>query len=528
LVAEGGDPPVPSNGILDTIQSMRRILMRPGDVLVYQGRGLDIDIPKTNKDVKNGPKPRSFTFDPLGGGNAAWVTWVVEFTLPAGSCPTPRDNGIASFTYQTQFSTTHEGLVTRVINGKLVIAQSRLAFDNRKVTDIADAYTARVLNSIPVPDGFRRDSTQREVSTDGSTVTFHITDRQLPVPLPEFVIEANVTYSQSSSGVALNKWTSTLSGTYTLKPGVPKSKALFVFAEEAKRRIKGQTKNGVKQLIPQSLSMSEDVYGLSAGHISLSWTWFVHSDEKKKLPDYAKILPQSALWLPIPKTGFKKWAATLQDVWDPRGLSGMTALASSQVVVDFCNQETPTIKDSLKPLVELQGVEIKFPKLEGAPYLHVRSSLHIDALMNLIRQKVLPAALGWVPAPVRLVGNFLVEQVGAALPGVQDLFGGPGGARGDDQPDGIQRRASPSFAAVLEGVALRAGAKVVPPRLLSIGGVAAILFREPTFAQKIVGNRGGIPIWAAKWYFPYLLPSSPRGEAGAPENQSLLSDGGAA
>jgi hypothetical protein len=526
--------PLSATGTSTTLQTMKRVLMAPGNALYYSGRGLGdtIDIPNTQKDVIWGPKPKSFKARPLGDQYACEVEWVVEFALPLGPCEAPRYDGLMSFTWGVTYSTDHRGRVVRTINGQMQIAMSRLSVDSRSLPDHVDEHTAKILNQFKVPDGpFRRDTAQRTISPDCRTCHFTIVDREIPAALPADCTDATQHFSTQSHGFNMFFNTSTLTASYTLRPGVPKVQAVKLFFDEVKRRLDAQrlaAGKGASRFvqIPTNFRMEEDTYGESAGNFTLSWTWTVvdgGDGQKSPAARAAQILPQSAMWTPRNAPTFTSWQASLKDVFDIQGVGKLHSRANDQVIVDLCSPTTTALKAGYQATVKAGGVSFSFPPLKEPLYVHAISHARIGTQQHVVRQRPLPSsAVTYINGQAfrpqgDLTGGF---ATGFKLPNINELLGGAW-PTARLVPDVFQLRAQPQLTATLLGAAIRIGAPVVPPVITAIGGLGVAMLGDPFFQQAQIADLWGIPVFAGQWLFNFALPNLPGIAPAVPPNPAM-------
>jgi hypothetical protein len=111
----------------------------------------------------------------------------------------------------------------------------------------------------------------------------------------------------------------------------------------------------------------------------------------------------------------------------------------------------------------------------------------------------------------------LVDVAGATNKGNGDLVNDTVAAA-----DEIQQRATPSYRAVITGMAVRAGYHVPIPKIDKIGGVKTDESDQRT-DEEIVANWSGIPIYCRRWVLTYDLAEPPaQGAIGAPGNPELM------
>jgi hypothetical protein len=219
----------------------------------------------------------------------------------------------------------------------------------------------------------------------------------------------------------------------------------------------------------------------------------------------------------------------------------MKHAASEDVIVDLCVEGDISILRSRTPDISTLRLKYRYPR-DGTPiepeksWLKYRIKLMIDRTDSSIRLKTLPekpyspGGMGSVPSKLSTTGSGgtgarteglkprkLVDVPGASNKGNGDLINDTVAAA-----DEIQQRATPSYRAVITGMAVRAGYHVPIPKIDKIGGVKTDESDQRT-DEEIVANWSGIPIYCRRWVLTYDLAEPPaQGAIGAPGNPELM------
>ncbi len=221
-------------GVGDTIdlqfETMRTNLQQSGGTFRYDGVGFGtggfvVNAPGgAPRDAKWGPKPKLMTFETLGqntlGGAAAKVEWQVLVTIP--ECmgligPTYAGRPVA-FAYTLAVNQDQSGYSKRTYEGQLVIPLTKVTVTSSAVPVTADQFF-ELLFVLP-PTGFKRDSSDRKLSEDRTTLKFTIVDVQIGpnFPPPEVVlVEANHDTETTSYNALIRMCT--ISATYEVPIG---------------------------------------------------------------------------------------------------------------------------------------------------------------------------------------------------------------------------------------------------------------------------------------------------------------------
>jgi hypothetical protein len=169
---------------------MRRRLSSPRKVLLIQENGQTLfqsdpaGGPTAAEDAF-GPIPGDLHIENISGGLAARYTW--EITCFRKECASQASADFLSLTYQYSFVVDQQGYCTRTVSGKLLVKASATP---------ADKYRLHVVPTIP--KNYKRVSQNFAQSQDGRTLTFAISDAEVPYPLPEKITEGDASWTITS------------------------------------------------------------------------------------------------------------------------------------------------------------------------------------------------------------------------------------------------------------------------------------------------------------------------------------------
>lgn len=232
--------------INDTTTTLRNLLTQQGGALIYQGRGIDLVVNggSTNPalartDVAWGPVPELLEFQPLGGGRAAKVKWVVKTRLYQG--PAAPGNllfgmGILQFNYETTVSYGDDGYSSLSMRGTVEVPMTRTPSQatrtlTRTVDDARALIDTQLLNGIDL-SRFRVVRRNYSVSRDKRTLEFDVSVEEKPyMDLPPDCTVARGTYSvrPARAGMGMVLWLCTLRATYTVRADKPRRTAWLRF-----------------------------------------------------------------------------------------------------------------------------------------------------------------------------------------------------------------------------------------------------------------------------------------------------------
>ena len=402
-------------------------LTHPGMAFSYSGRGslpLSVNINKA-EDVLWGPIPELVEMQPLGGGNACWLTWRVSMHVPL--CSGARYTGPMEFNFRLGYAVAPNGNTRRVYSGHLVVANNRSG-DGRDVRETADVYRDDI-NPALLP-GFRRTPGEFDLSLDKSRLDFSIVDEQMGANIPPpnaFDVQADHTLASDPRSHMIT-WNGTLNATYELaKNGQASvSDARLHFFTMLKDRLEetrvvtgavvvpapgdpiqqSKPKETPKAaIIPIQFIMSEpEIFTTGGQRCRFTMTYQVVNANLKQM------LSGSGLWRPSPNSDWKKWVASLGNVLGPRGTARLTFDPKEDRIHDLCQPqfEEVELSEARKETIQYlsQGpipTDVFLQPDADNSWLHYTNALRIEVDDGTIPVPTLPkqaiaaavGTLGW-------------------------------------------------------------------------------------------------------------------------------------
>lgn len=556
------------------VQEIRRRLTHDGKPFFYTDKGLGnlvVNVQGKN-DVRWGPKVKELSWKPLGGGNAAALTWQIEVAIP--DCDQAQFAFRAmEFVYTATFDVDQAGYTTRRIAGRLRIPQARVGGDGRQLLDSPDRYRERIVPA-EIP-GFRRTYGPWVIDESKTTLTFTIVDTEMGLNYPpEWVADVRARHHVSSSTAGLTTWQGTISADYELAKTAPDSwtPARHFFGTLVADRVKACAKKvGAKStaIIPLAVSMDEgEIYGKRVSSFSYTFRFI------RPLKD---ILAGSGLYRPVPESNWQKWSASLaSSALHPRGVAKLTLEPGDDRITDLC--DPGVARDQIRelragnfpierlgeqvdrnsgtianPAIASRIAELVSPKVEKeSSYLFWECELFLEVDSGVAPVRLLPTqrltaeddvfgaakdALGEAFDIVKAPAKLLIAPALAVKSIEAGVFSSP-----PARPRGVgvlenvmvggsgsQRRVKAAAYVYLTGRASRAGFAVSPPRLIDVNGVPAVpanrLDRGEGFGQGARFAAGNTPIYTARWNLRYALDSVPDGDLPVVGNPVLMPPG---
>lgn len=548
----------------DFITTLRTKLTKPGGELIYENQGLGRISVNTSlagrpaRDVVWGPKPQLLTLKPLGQ-LACEVVWTVEVAIP--ECDpgvTKYQFALMEFNFQLSFDIDQSGYTRRTYSGFLRIPQSRATVNTRTLTDHADKYRERIYP--PLLPGFRRIPGRFTLSADKCRLDFEVVDQEIgPNYPPDGVVEVSADHVLATSEAASIRWTGTISATYEMARGTPRSVAFERFMELVADRV-GQGKltlttlNGKPQQatpIPRAMSIREpEIHGRKGA--SFTYTYIMACS-------LVDILAASGLWRPVPNTDGTRWAQSMAlSAANVRGNARLAFDLSGESIIDLCTGNGPrTLKGGLPPQ-QTRTLRANFPRPDFVSSWIIyacRLRLEPEDGIHVLKTLPLPGFQLKTGGPVWQGGGYSLSTNPSASSkgrasitstiGEGDPFAGGGkidsnitptadnsgfgpvqvaslqsNTGGGNEPGEvvIQERTGPTWYAFLEGYAVRAGWPAVVPFLESVGGVTAVRAcrKGEGVAMWQMDDWFGVPIYAAEWNIRYALDGRPDGAVPIP------------
>lgn len=504
-----------AGGITATMLDIRQKLSKPGQQLIYTGNGfgdLSINIGGA-RDAAWGPKPRVISFRPLGSSQAWELEWECEVCVP--ECPSAvYQNAPMAFNYEVDYRIDADGYTTRVISGYLEIPMTRVA-GGSLLPDCVDAYYERIVPAIPA--GFRRVDRSRKISSDKRRLEFSIVDEQIPGGgFPPGITDFDGSHSVASGQKGgYGQYVSSLSASYTVAPGTPRSVASDHFFAMLLDRS-GPAKATGSRIVATFRTM-EGLGKSRRVQFECSWTYCA---------DIVSCMELGGLFRPVPNTNWQQWITSLgvATAQSPRGFAGMQLLASDDAIVDLClntsvlrsrggGQVESRLTSRPTQINDNNGIDPNYS------WMNYSCWLEFDGSPGTSRLKSLPSG----KPPIQGLGNQDVGPKVAVLQQRPFLNAPPqnalqanlqGNGRLANQmatpvSDTIQQRCTPTYKVALCGYAVRAQYKIPLPMLASIAGVPPVPSHQWAEVDKVIANWSGVPMYSRQWRLEYDLDKLP-------------------
>lgn len=549
-------------------RAVAQVLTKPAQPLVYSGKGYGFVVNVGGvRDVLWGPLPKNVKLKPLGGGNAAILTWSVSCAIPDGAGARFQFAPM-EFNFTVDYDHDESGLATRTMTGFLRIPMTRATPLDRRLPDNIDSYREDICP--PVIEGFRRKVPGRFTLSEGKDrLDFLFVDEQFPganVP-PVGCVEAAGSHRMSCPPGKLTLWNHVVSCSYELARNgaatVANARNAFfaLVADRVKASLDELDRNqpqlssgGTKRAtaVPLAFSMSEDIYGKPKVDFSLSY--------KIAGPDLPAMIQASGMFRPVPGSNWKLWWASVSNVLGPRGQAGLVFSITDDKIVDLL-QPAPLATDlsnrrrgTPAAAGRIPGGIFPEPTPENS-WLDWRMRVYQETDSGVVEVRTLPteprtergdmygggagtAAASAVGAGVSLALGNIAGLFPAVFPGGKpsDFFFPPPRNPGQRKAGGTnvaqepQRRARQASVIYLVGSALRVKYPIQAPALTKWGDATLVpanrLEMGEGFWTEVVGNAIW-PIHAAAWNLRWVCTYPPSDTPPTPPSP-VLGGGGQA
>ena len=506
----------------NSFADVRRALNVPGRTFTYSGQGLGHFVNQQGvnnqglvvtaaEDMKYGPKPNLERFKNIGQGRAVEIVWSVTVAIVDCTSSQTKDPGELSFSLSWSWDDKGQGMTTRTVAGTMSVHSHRQQ-DGKKLTANPDGAFDEFVKSVKRIDGFHR-SVNKSYSADRTTINFTITDTEIPSDnaySPGIVTcdaSHNVTNSPQMTIIA-SLWVNTISGNYTVAPGVPRSFAWAAFTKLVLQRlgiagggggkVDGNNDNNAiptgspgdgdststpsstssKIIMVTSFSITEEVYGRSVS-FSIS---YLQSTE------LSNILAKSGIWTPL-GTSWKDWTESIDKIIDYDGYANLKYKDTEDVIITFCQPDNP-YQHSDTP--NSQTGSTSYSALRGAGYIYYQNFVRFIRETNTVMHQ--PTGDGDADQQTSFTNG------GARVP-----TSGSGG-------NTVQDRGASALYVEIWGHAARVGDKPIVPSVKSVDGKSAVLDEEDVDLIEGPADANGTPVYAVRWRKRYFVPSQKTGK----------------
>lgn len=460
------------------VEAIRTTLNRPGRELVLTGIGLGdttISADGTHGDLTQGPRPRLLELAPVAGTNSWQLKWQCDFeTLqPPGTA----SGDWLSLNFTSRYQIDSRGFTTRTIQGEVQLALVRPEEDPHTIDTTADA--ARDALTFTIPSGFRRVGSTWVESADKSRLEFEVIDRELDhQPFPPGIVDAEVDYelrSTSEQGP-----TAYFSGWMESAADQAENHAAYRLLLLLEDRIDRLQQASGELLVPRSIHLGRKLFtrkaSLTAEYVQAGCLWGV--------------LAASGMWDAIPDSDYLLWKASMEPLWENRGLAELASRLEDGVIVDAVDHAiTEMTIGSAGGSPTFEPTPHSLPSLIPAitPEL---SWLSFSASLTAIREEAVT-----LHYPAQSVTHLSPDPL--LDPGVGDPFSVA------DSPL-REEHGEPRQQVLFEGTARRLQYQPIVPRLISVGG-QTLLPRRRSERRQQVDRYCGVPLYEVTWQITYDL-----------------------
>lgn len=551
--------------------ALRRLLSKPACELHVVGTGFGSLLVNRQGgnlfDMQWGPKPRVIECTQLGDNKAWRIAWQCETIVPEEcvGVTRPGSGRVFEWCYTIRWDVDDKGLTRRTVTGHVRIPLTRRRPDDVTVPGSADELRDEVKRMTLIP-GFRRIQGPSTLSEDRRTLDYTVTDQQLEnayAPPPGIVL-VNARHDFATASMNWFKHTCSLSATYTASRDVPKSVAWEHFLQLYQARRVATVgdfarRNARHKIIPLTLSGGESLYDQTST-FTVRYAVFAPRDFTDQLAQetgrtvnqfnlqrqgYVATIPfQLGFWTAPPQSDWLPWAQSMTPgVWHPRGHAKLAFDPRDDTLATICQPVGTPLGGRIN---NRGGDDKKSNNNGGDPNGRRRPGRSpLPRGGGPLPDSDLPPEDSWLEyrLRVRIIQNDETVPL-KLLPGggaVDDAvprrrtqsIDDVGGFTADYSPSSsppnvIQHRAQPTFLAVMEGFAVRAGYSIDAPSVLDVGGVKAIPYNADGDDFFVVETSANLltPVAAASFRQTYLLESTPTQAVKAPDNPFYGKQGG--
>ena len=472
-----------------------------GTVLDEQDGVTDIK----QKDIANGPTPKSLSVKPLAGKNVAFVEWSVTLTIAHCATSFTLGNRVESITSSYSYSVTDEGLTTRSVDAKVTLMQSLDDGDYETNPDWARAFFS--IEQVP---GFKRQQ-QYKIAEDRRSLMVSIVDTEINSrnPYPENVVNIDVRHRVRITTGNQAQLRCTLGGTITLPQGTALAAGFSVILQLVRQRMQ-------KAFITE-IEFEEQIWGANAIGFSIQYyqilelvTVDIGDGEMIALPNLANLFEITGLFSPaglvvddsLTPYGWEAWQQSMTNVHDERGLRQL---------------EFNEGNDSTGNRV-IGGCYTEDPQTQYVADTSIVATSPNPVLWNL-EQSTPSECESWVKYQnqLKVKRDSRSNYYGYEQDGVDDSDGEEDPPTDElvypDHPVDLEEdeflpSGAHDYRVVMTGGAIRVGHKIPRPKLAAVGSANANELHGE-FVHELYGYSANQPIYIASWSIEYKLDKSP-------------------
>lgn len=513
-----------STNVSADMLDLEQRLTKPGQDFFYESNGssgLSVNTGQNSNNAKDsmwGPKPRLLVLRQIGGKQAYEVSWRCEVTIPR--CDNAAfEKQIMAFTFDAQISIDSDGYSTRTITGELEIPMTRKPGGGSTVPDSVDNYWEKCVPGL-LP-GFQRVTRDRTISSDRRTLHFTIVDRQIPGGgFPAGVTNASGRHSISTAMPNIYQYTSNLTATYVVPPGVSKSKASDAFYTLLMDRS-DQSKGAGKGRIFTGFSVSEGLYSDREITFTASWTYF---------STLAECMIDGGMFRTL-STDWNEWVKSdgVSKALSARASADLKIQAGDDQLIGLCEDGTAILKKQKGVTESKLKLKITTPTATNQitadrSWLKAQFWIKTQVESSIVRHK--PLARSKSEAVITNIGQMnVLDSISSIKTTSSGIFSGSLPTIADADNDGsnaitsgvggvisdvIQKRAASTWIVTLTGFVMRAQYRIPVPQLVTVGGKTATPNRQ-RISEAVVAVWSGVPINGAKFEMEYWFTEQPNG-----------------
>lgn len=533
------------------IETLKRLLSIPGKALVLSRRGLGYTTVETdggatfdftvdgNNDLNFGPRPEILLWEPVGSSQAVRVQWTVSFSISLCCYPDSDGDGLCDgaaalvhspfllnlleFNYSMSFAVDAEGWTNRAIVGTAV-APGHFA------TTVAGAVGTTPTSSIQIPldklrlliqnlfsqlPRFRRDY-QWDVSRDGTTVEFRITDSEIKSdnPLIAGLIDADVSH-EIDSQLPFFKWSCTLSGSFTIQPGVSRDMGWTAFliilnsrlsllnsvtdqvAQEYAETGTVANKQMTPSYLPMRIRLKEEIFSRKS---SFSFEYVLWCPLNKLLAACGLFRPTPGNWI--------QWKATQNETLFTGGGTAGLGTAGLNGMLTVCTGQLPTNVGTIGGISEASTLNRIFTSTCPPPdksWIDYKLWFETESQASYAyHQPSYSAATDQNTTPA--------SQTQTALRGLNGTYD-PVSAQEENSTQSdpakypvYQTTSGYQHTVTMCGYAIRACYDIPIPSLVKYGNADKLMVVRSESKPRVLGGTGPVTFYARSWRITYLLP----------------------
>jgi len=483
-----------SNGasIDSEFTEVRHALNEHGKTFTFSGHGIG-NFPQNgnsgfvvgpDKDLDFGPKVKIIRFKNIGQGRACEIEWECVCTVACCENSSPGDGGglkdIGELSYSLSYSWDNNLLCTRSINGVIIARVHRKQGTPDTLDDVSRAekfYENEFYKKVKWLEGFRR-SHNRQLSPDRRTLNFSITDTEIQSdnPLDSNILTGTLEHTVSSTGgtILAGRWISSLSGTYTVGPKVPRSVAWQAFRKVWQQR---QASAGSQVVLVQSFSARESIYGRD---ISFSISWVFTST-------LSALFSTSGLWKPVDGS-WKEWASSMEKLAGAFGPYKLSHKDGKDVIITFCDETKVEQEPTIISPGDVQAGTVTAGSELGGGYISYQNSVRFYRASNSVMIQRTGDGDGKNPLTV-------TDGISARV--------SPGSGSSDKNE--VQDRGRSALYCEIKGSAVRVGSKPDIPTLKTVDGNNVATVSEDVKTIDGKSDAVGNPIFTSTWRKVYYV-----------------------